>query len=147
MVGGSGWWAVPVGCVLMLLFVGTVAPPTAATSPKIAPPTERVVVQDASGNRSAPVPLVALTTGAVILEFDRTHIGRRVHLRIWSHDSPRDQPPQLDLRPRVRNDATIPIAGLATGRHHVVWLENGQPIAEAPFTIGADAARVRLAVD
>ena len=128
----------------MLAFAGVVVPPPSPTSPRTKPPTDRVVVQDANGNRSAPIPLAALTTGAVILEFDPSCIGQRIHLQIWSNDFPRDQPPQIDIRPRVRKDATVPIAGLTTGTHHLVWLENGKPIAESPFTIGADCARVTL---
>lgn len=131
----------------MLAFAGVVVPPPTPTSSRPAPPTDRVVVQDANGHRSAPIPLAALTTGVVILQFDPTRIGQRVHLQIWSHDTPRDQPPQLDIRPRVRKDATVPIAGLTTGSHRVVWLENGKPIADAQLTIGADRAHVSLRAD
>jgi len=117
------WWVIP-GAVVVLLRVVTLEPATPAT-PAAALPTSRaisspgiVIARDASGQRSAPMQLS--TEHAFVLQLPADWARRRVSMRAWRViDGVRDTTPWFFAEPRVRADATLPIAGMQQGRYDV----------------------------
>lgn len=78
-----------------------------------------VMVRDASGQRR----LMAFDTTesrALILEFPPHFGGKRIDLTLWRRQGERrGAKPWLQLRPRVRPDGTLPMAGIVPGRYDI----------------------------
>ena len=134
MVDRLRWWWIPVG---MLVLAGTVMLPTrrgstnaSGASPQDATaPGEQVVLRDAAGARSQPVPIGALTAGALVVELPVAARGRRGTMTVWRRsDGALPSEPWLTFAARARSDGTVPIAGLAAGCYDV------------RFVLAADAA-------
>jgi hypothetical protein len=113
------WWVIPGAVVVLLRIVtldsGAATPP--ATSAASAGAIGPVVVRDASGQRSEAV----LSLGnAFVLRLPDDWAGVRVSMRAWRRigDKP-DASPWFTATPRVRRDATLPIAGMQAGRYDV----------------------------
>ncbi len=132
------WWVIP-GALVVLVRVVTLGeatpvvfkdqPSAPAVSPAVAeaaPLAESasgpVLVRDASGRRSRPVTLQ--TSNALILALPRECAGQRVELTVWRRGAAgREAEPWLSAKPRVRDDALVPIGGQPAGRYdvEVVW--------------------------
>lgn len=123
MADGLRWWVIP--GALVILARAVTLPPREATVP-VAPAAasrsddaQLVRVQDASGSRqelTLPVP----TAQALFVDCPAILATRRVDMVIWRRiDGVREAEPWLRLRPRVRTDHIVPIAGLPAGHYDV----------------------------
>ncbi|MCU0866807.1 MAG: hypothetical protein MUC36_23730 [Planctomycetes bacterium] len=118
------WWCVPAGLIVL---IGTVALPggrgdSAAmqVAREAVAPNDRVVLRDATGRRTAPVPLASLQAGAFVVVLPASCRGRRGTLTLWRCTAQgREASPWLEFPAGGRADATVPIAGLAAGRYDV----------------------------
>ena len=131
MADRLSWWVIP-GALVVLLRVATLAAPT--PEPEVdsvaAPATVgsgHVVVRDASGERSVPIPAVDLVRNPFVLTVPADFVGQSGSMTLWRRlSSGREATPWLEVRPRVRSDATIPISGLTPGRYDVeLRFDNG----------------------
>src|SRR5687768_1119527 len=117
------WWVIP-GALVVLCRVATL---NGEPAPQVAEPVEatvlpdRVAVREASGRRHAAFPLAAFARNAFVVVVPPELAGRKVTMTIWRRlAGGREATPWLTLEPRVRADATLPIAGLAAGRYDLV---------------------------
>ena len=78
-----------------------------------------VMVQDASGKRH-PFAFADAAVEPLVLVFPDSFAGQCIALTLWRRiDGQREQEPWMTLRPRVRDDATLPMAGIASGRYDI----------------------------
>jgi len=115
------WWVIPGAVVVLLRIVtldsGAAAPPP-ATSAVPDSAVGPVVVRDATGQRSAPRMLPV--HDAFVLRLPSDWAGQRVQMRAFRRiDGAADASPWFTASPRVRSDATLPIAGMQAGRYDV----------------------------
>ena len=116
------WWVIPGAVVVLLRIVtlesGAGALPPAATSPVPEATVGPVVARDASGQRSElRLPSVR---DAFVLRLPSEWAGRRVQMRAFRRIAgAADTSPWFTAAPRVRSDATLPIAGMQAGRYDV----------------------------
>lgn len=123
------WWVIP-GALLVLARVVTwgdaaVADMHAKAGSATSSPieavafAERAVLQDASGTRTAPRDLPAARE-AFVLQAPASRAGQRGELVLWlCIDGGRDPRPWLTAKVRVREDGTLPMAGLQAGTYDV----------------------------
>ncbi len=115
------WWVIP-GAMIVLARVVTLGGPdhgAVATPEDAVAVPERVVVQDASGQRVV-LSLGELAAQALVIDVPAELAGERVTLTVWRRvDGAREGAAWIDARPRVGSDATLPIAGLQAGRYDV----------------------------
>lgn len=79
-------------------------------------PLAEVAVLDAAGRRLGPV--LVETAGAATIVVPAGHDGERGAMTVWRRTGGhREATPWLDLRPRVRDDGTLSLAGLPAGRY------------------------------
>jgi hypothetical protein len=125
MVDRLRWWCIPVG---MLVLAGTVMLPArrGSTNASGAAPHDatavggQVVLRDAAGARSQPVPIGALTAFALVVELPAAARGRRGTMTVFRRlDGVPQSEPWLTFAARARSDGTVPIAGLAAGCYDV----------------------------
>jgi hypothetical protein len=114
------WWVIP-GAVVVLLRVLTLesgAGAPTATSPAPDTAVGPVVARDAIGQRSAPrAPSVR---DAFVLQLPSDWAGQRVAMRAFRRiGGLPDASPWFTAAPRVRSDATLPIAGMQAGCYDV----------------------------
>jgi len=118
------WWVLP-GAIVVLLRVVTLGdsghdapPPGAPVEASASGGT--VAVLEASGRRSPPQTLPLTTATAFVVGVPERHRGQRGEMTLWRRiDGQREAGAWLTLRPRVKADGTIPIAGLGAGRYDV----------------------------
>jgi hypothetical protein len=143
MADRLSWWVIP-GALVVLLRLGTLAAPAAPATDggdalptvRTSDPTEPVVVRDASGNRSTLLSADLLTQAPFVLTLPAELVGQRCAMTLWRRlPGGREATPWLELRPRVRGDATIPIAGLTPGRYDLEVRADGDDV---PFLLRAD---------
>jgi len=111
------WWVLP-GAIVVLLRVVTLGdsghdapPPGAPVEASASGGT--VAVLEASGRRSPPQTLPLTTATAFVVGVPERHRGQRGEMTLWRRiDGQREAGAWLTLRPRVKADGTIPIAGL-----------------------------------
>ncbi len=131
------WWTIPATVVVLVRVVtldpqphqveaDRVEPATPIAEPALGGDPRMVVLRDASGTRTRPLPLsfdgalvVQLPAGAARQQVDfelRRYLPNAEEPGLCSHGSP-----------RARADATIPILGLPAGRYalEVTWVEDG----------------------
>ncbi|HLQ36895.1 MAG TPA: hypothetical protein VK348_03775 [Planctomycetota bacterium] len=117
----------------------------AATASAAAGDSDLVVLEDATGRRSAPLPFSALTADAVLLDCGADLAGRRVSLRVFRRlPSGRESQAWLTALPRVRDDGILPVAGLPAGCCDFEVVVPGDPapsLSADAVTLPADAAR------
>lgn len=139
------WWLIP-GALIVLARVVTLGgaaadgegPAGAAqeASQPMGQPMGEIAVLDAAGRRTGPAAVEL--GGAVIVSLPPALGGQRGRMTVWRRiDGRRETTPWLELRPRVRSDGTIPIAGLPTGRYDLA-IEFGDGNSPARF-VAADA--------
>ncbi|MCA8964451.1 MAG: hypothetical protein H6838_18125 [Planctomycetes bacterium] len=133
MAEGLRWWVIP-GALVILARTVTLPPRESLTTavPAVATADEGgnlVQVQDASGSRQ-PMVLPVPTAHALFVRCPEQLAGRRVQMVIWRRvDGAREATPWLRLTPRVRNDHTVPIAGLEDGRYDIEVRDGGLVLA------------------
>ena len=156
MANGLRWWVIP-GAMFVLLGVLTLGQKGAAESGSR--PGGAVVDVDARAREvAAREATIRRQRWRLVDEFDRGLIMKfrselaeqRVGMQIWQRiDGRRQAEPWLSLRPRVRADGTIPMAGLTAGCYDIeVELASGERLVaecvEAPgiiaFPTGSSAA-------
>ncbi|MBL8732146.1 MAG: hypothetical protein JNN13_07230 [Planctomycetes bacterium] len=137
------WWVIP-GALIVLAHVvsldsgGPPAPGGDARGPAVALPPV-VAVREASGSRSRPLALAATATRAFVVHLPG-HEGQRGEMTIWRRlDAGREATPWLTLRPKVRGDGSIPIAGLPAGRYDVEMVFGDGAAAERLAATAVDA--------
>lgn len=123
MADRLSWWVIP-GALVVLMRVATLtgdeAPATAPAADAVVAPAQ-VVVRDAAGKRSRPIPMAGLLAKTLLITLPATCAGETVALTVWRRiDGRREATPWLTLAPRVRADGTLPFAGLAAGCYDVV---------------------------
>lgn len=134
MSGAVRWWGTPGALVVMtgVLMLGDEdlsstkqRPPqmTKDAMPVLAAEQtelpEHVMVRDASGKRQ-PFAFAAAASQALILVFPDHFAGQRIDLSLWRRiGGEREQQPWLSLRPLVRADATLPMAGIVPGSYDI----------------------------
>ena len=135
----SRWWTIP-GALLVLAGVLTLGDRTSGRSPGreravIGTPVAmaaaelpgEVFVRDASGQRRL-LALDALAGEVLIVSLPKRCAGKRVHLTLWRRiDGVRESQAWIDIRPPVRSDATVPMAGIVAGRYDVRVEIEGEP--------------------
>lgn len=154
MSGKLRWWVTP-GALLVLtgvLTFGTERPSEHAPRPETgdslktgsendssgAPtsgaPTEslpavgarEVMVRDATGQRSA----IAFghPSETLVLAFPQRFVGKRVELTLWRcMDGRRETTPWITLSPKVREDTTVPMAGVVAGIYDIECAAADEP--------------------
>ncbi len=137
------WWVLP-GAMIVLLRVVTLDQPETPAASRTAVDASgeigTVAVLDAAGKRTQPGLVPLATTEAFVVTLPSQFVGQRGDMTLWRRvGDHHEAAPWLQLRPRVRTDATIPIAGLAAGRYDVELCFDGMVLrAEnvvAPGTI------------
>jgi hypothetical protein len=118
------WWAIPGTLVVLghVVTLGRSETPPAATAPAFEGTSAAplVVVRDAAGRRSAPLPLAALTAGALRLHVPGPRPARPVHVTLWrTVGGVREDRPWLQCDAPVRADGAIAIGGLPAGVYDV----------------------------
>lgn len=135
MSGQSRWWAIP-GALLVMTAVlalgnkqgvqrNATSGPLPAASQQLPPAVaadvnlpETVMVRDASGQRRPLALAVAAATEALRLVLPNRFAGQRVDVKLWRRiDDQREAEPWITMRPLVRADATLPMAGIVPGRY------------------------------
>lgn len=119
-----GWWTLP-AAMLVLLRVVTLdgADAREQVAPVDAAASRDVMVLEAAGRRSAPLPApVPAVAGAVFVAVPALHAGARGSMTIWRRTAAgREAEPWLEFTPKVPSDATLKIAGLAAGCYDFEW--------------------------
>lgn len=118
------WWCVPAGLIVL---IGTVALPGRRDNPAPLPiaseavaPTGVVVLRDAAGRRSEPLPLASLQAHPFVVVLPPSCRGRRGTLTLWRRtEHGREASPWLEFPAGGRDRGTVPIAGLAAGCYDV----------------------------
>lgn len=138
MSGQSRWWAIP-GALLVLtgvLAFGDSQPsqrpapesPSAPVAPAAQPSDgiDIVMARDASGRRQ---PLAfGPVSQALILQLPEHFAGKNVHVTLWRRlDGSRESTPWIDMEPKVRGDATLPMAGIVPGSYDIQVGLPGEP--------------------
>lgn len=148
------WWVIP-GAIIVLARVVTLddgtgrqpeAAPVAAPAPLDETAAGPVVLRDASGRRSAPVPCPADAANALLVQLPVACAGQRVQLTLWRRlGNGREALPWLTATPRVRSDAVLPIAGQPAGSYDVeVMTQEGAAAAARTATDVVVPGRVDL---
>lgn len=129
------WWVLPGAIVVLLRVVTLDAAGGDADSPLAIDASEHigsVAVLEAAGRRTEPmpVPVPAPADAACVLRVPERHRGHRGELMLWRRIAgQREATPWLSLRPRVLADATIKLAGLATGSYDFEFRCDGELLA------------------
>lgn len=128
------WWVLP-GAMIVLLRVVTLgeADPAADVAVVDASNTgARTTVREAASRRSADEPVEIDFARAFVANLATTYAGERGTMRLWRRlPQGREATPWLTFRARVRDDGTLPIAGLAAGRYDVeLRLDDALLVAE-----------------
>lgn len=116
------WWVIP-GAMIVLARVVTLGgqdggAATGTPEDAVALPAA-VAALDASGRRVL-LPMAELAAQALVVTVPEDLAGGRVTMTAWRRlGGEREGTPWLTARPRVRSDATLPIAGLPAGRYDV----------------------------
>ena len=80
---------------------------------------EVVWIQDASGERR-PFAFAEAAADALVLVFPDAFAGRQIDLTLWRRiDGQREGEAWMSLSPVVRDDATLPMAGVVPGRYDI----------------------------
>ncbi len=115
------WWVIP-GALVVLMRVVTLEGQAPASAPTCDVAIEAdegpglVVLRDAAGQRTGPVAFGSSL--ALVVSMPAECVNQRGVMTIWRRlDGAREREPWLVMRPRVRSDATVPIAGLSTGHY------------------------------
>lgn len=120
MADRLSWWVIP-GALVVLTRVVTLGDPTPTTAPTVAQEAshaeDAVVLRDATGRRSEPRSWAALTKGALVVHLPQRYAGRSGQVTVWRQGE--RSTPQLSVHVPVRDDGTIPIAGLGAGQYDV----------------------------
>jgi hypothetical protein len=111
------WWAVPGAMFVLLHVLSWESGGQSANdrTPVDAAASRPAVVIEASGSRIA-----AMTApgSALFVTLPPEFAGQRGEMTIWRRiDGVREETPWLSLRPRLRSDGTLPIAGLLAGQY------------------------------
>lgn len=120
MADRLGWWVIPGALVVLarVVTLGPAVPQDDAVALDASLANDAVVLQDASGRRSAPVSWSALTGNALVVTVPRDLVGEEGTLTIWRRlDGQLEREPWLRFEAKVRDDATIPVAGLSAGAY------------------------------
>lgn len=121
MADRLSWWVIPGALVVMarVVTLGTVdAAPADAVALEAAVAADSVVLQDASGRRAGPLAWSSLTANALVVTVPPDLIGELGTVTIWRRlDGGLERAAWLTFDARVRDDATIPIAGLSAGAY------------------------------
>lgn len=116
------WWVLP-GAIIVLLRVVTLGEPDPAPGVAAVDAGARsatTAVLEASSRRGGEVVLPSGGAGAFVMAVPPAHKGQRGTMQVWRRTAQgREATPWLTLTPRVRTDATIPMAGLAAGRYDI----------------------------
>jgi hypothetical protein len=141
------WWVLP-GAIVVLLRVVTLGDsdhevPAPAAPIEASEAGGTVAVLEASGRRSPPQTLPLSTATAFVVGVPERHRGQRGEMTLWRRvDGQREARAWLTLRPRVKADGTIPIAGLGAGRYDVALrFDDAVLVAENVAAPGAVALR------
>lgn len=126
MADRLSWWVIPGALVVLTRVVTLDASPDPGTRSTVREATHAedvVVLQDAAGRRSKPVAWSTLTATALVVQLPATTAGNTVQVRVWRHGARSGaqsrSAPWLQVEVAVREDGTVPIAGLAAGRYDV----------------------------
>lgn len=118
------WWVIP-GALIVLLRVVTLGG-EGAPAPGVVPAAAEAGVatpRDAVARRQRVHKDELVTSGALQVTVPASAKGQRGELRIWRRvGGRREAEPWLVCKPRVRSDATLPIAGLAAGRYDLTFV-------------------------
>tara|TARA_R110002072_G_scaffold87129_5_gene196665 strand:+ start:6191 stop:6700 length:510 start_codon:yes stop_codon:yes gene_type:complete len=139
MSGQSRWWAIP-GALLVLTGVlalaenqrqpGDQLDPGGASATDVVPQPESdgmiangsdvVMARDASGERQPMAFGQAVADQALILVMPANFAGKLVDVTLWRRlDNQREAEPWIRMRPLVRSDATLPMAGIVPGAYDI----------------------------
>lgn len=146
MVRPLQWWVIPGALVVLLRVVTLDGASTGDRGPgapaEASAPMAEVAVLDAAGRRLGPSEVDF--GGAAIVALPAEYGGRRGRMTVWRRlDGRREATPWLDLRPRVRGDGTIPIAGLAGGRYDLeLEFRDAAPVARFVATDAVVPGRI-----
>ncbi|MGK0154257.1 MAG: hypothetical protein ACI9SE_001208 [Neolewinella sp.] len=148
MSGQSRWWAIPGALIVLtgvLVFAGRpeslgedrervrVVVPELAAGELVTGVADVVVARDASGQKRL---LAFGAAQALILVLPSHFAGKNVDVTLWRRlDDQREAEPWIQMRPLVRSDATLPMAGIVPGRYDI---EVGLP--DAPHLLVEAAA-------
>ena len=127
MAGELRWWVIP-GALVVLLGVLSLGDTPREPAPNGAGANELAARVD--GGPRQPLTLAGQIERALLLKFGDRFKDQRIDMRIWRRlDGHREAQPWLTLRPRVRADGTIPMAGLTAGRYDIeVKAANGDKL-------------------
>lgn len=121
MADRLSWWVIPGALVVLarVVTLGHVEPgPDDAVALEATAAADAVVLQDASGRRSGPVSWSSLASTALVVTLPGDLAGQTATVALWRRfDGVREADVWLSFDAKVRDDATLPIAGLAAGRY------------------------------
>ena len=120
MADRLSWWVIPGALVVLarVVTLGSEPASDAAVARDATAAADQVVLQDASGRRSGPVSWGSLAAAALVVTVPGDLAGQQATVAIWRRfDGVREAEVWLTFDAKVRDDATIPIAGLAAGRY------------------------------
>lgn len=137
------WWVIPGALVVMARVVTLDHAPAATEVPThVVPataPAKASKVLEASGRRVRADALPAFGEQALVVRVPTELAGQRVEMTVWRRGTEgREAKAWLVFAPRVRDDATIPIAGLAAGRYDLVLRCDGEAPGNAGRVFAAD---------
>jgi len=123
MADRLSWWVIP-GALVVLARVVTLGAPEPGVSQAVALEAthvpDPVVLRDAAGRRSEPLAWDSLVGSALVVKAPSQFAGADAALKVWRRvDGKVEAEAWLSFDARVRDDATIPIAGLPAGRYDV----------------------------
>jgi hypothetical protein len=131
MSGQSHWWAIS-GALLVLIGVLVLADsprqppkemdPEVASQPEVSDPcrSDVIMARDASGQLQPLAFEPADTAQALVLVFPAHFAGKNVDVTLWRRlDNQREAEPWIRMRPLVRSDATLPMAGIVPGQYDI----------------------------
>lgn len=148
MSGALRWWVTP-GAMIVMTGVLTFADEDLSSSKQRTPQAtslamtakdvdraalpEHVMVRDASGKRQ-PFAFAAAASEPLILMLPDHFAGQHIDVTLWRRiNDQREQEPWMSLRPLVRADATLPMAGIVPGSYDI---EVGLPDSARFLAVG-----------
>jgi len=100
-------------------------------------PAGEVAIAEANGRRIGEIAIVP--SGAAMLRVPATFRGRRGDLTAWRREAgARAAAPWAVLRPRVRDDGTLPFAGLPVGRYDFEFRIDGATLVATDVNVPGD---------
>lgn len=142
------WWVIP-GALVVLVRVVTLGVEAENARDvgfvaEASAPLGETTIAEANGPRLRA--MVIDTAGAAMLRFPTAFAGQRGDMVVWRREGGRRaSEPWLVLRPRVRDDGTLPFAGLDAGHYDFEFRVDGVTLiandAAVPGDVSLSAGR------